>query len=134
MATFPPSRPLFDLQAFAARVLNSSLWLEKSSGGWTPDGMAYLNVDGIYQATRPSLQLGKARWDEVERSCGKLMALVTSALNDDRALLGKHSRVGSKTHDLPALVGAVAECRKQFPAMIRSKRPWKNCLDVVPYI
>ena len=67
------------------RVLNSSLSLEKSSGGWTPDGMAYLNVDGIYQATRPSLQRGKARWDEVERSCGKLMALVTSAGNDERS-------------------------------------------------
>ena len=78
-------RPLFHLQAFAARVLNSSLSLEKGSGGWTPDGMAYLNVDGIYQATRPSLQLGKARWDEVERSCGKLMALVTSAGNDERS-------------------------------------------------
>ena len=45
--------------AYPAQVLNSSLALEKPSGGWTADGMAYLNVDGVYQATRPSLQLGK---------------------------------------------------------------------------
>jgi hypothetical protein len=119
--------------AFPAQVLNSSLALEKPSGGWTPDGMAYLNVDGMYQATRPSLQLGKARWDEVESSCDRLMALVTAAMNDERRLIGRHS-IGSNTHALPALVGAVAECRKQFPQMIKSVRPWKACLDEVPYI
>jgi hypothetical protein len=119
---------------FPDKVLNSSLALEKRSGGWTPDGMAYLNVDGMYQATRPSIQLGKARWDEVERSCDRLMALVTAALNDQAAILGQHSKVGSKTHNLPALVGAVAECKKQFPEMIKTARPWKACLDFVPYI
>ena len=84
--------------------------------------------------TRPSLQLNKARWAEVERSCDRLMALVTAALNDESKLIGKQSSVGSKTHNLPALVGAVAECRKQFPAMIKTTRPWKVCLDEVPYI
>ena len=120
--------------AYPSRVLNSSLALEKASGGWTADGMAYLNVDGMYQATRPSLQIGKARWDEVEESCDRLMALVTAALNDERKLIGQHSTVGANTHALPALVGAVAECRKQFPQMIKSVRPWKACLDEVPYI
>lgn len=120
--------------AYAAAVLNSSLALEKKSGGWSPDGMSYLNVDGLYQATRPSLQLGKARWDEVERSCVRLMALVTEALNDETKLIGEHSSIGSKTHNLPALVGAVAECGKQFPEMIKSKGTWHACLDDVPYI
>ena len=77
----------------------------------------------MYQVTRPSLQLGKARWDEVERACDRLMALVTAALNDKRALLGAGSAVGKITHGLPALVGAVAECGKQFPAMIKTTRP-----------
>jgi hypothetical protein len=133
---FPEHAPVGTDASFAypSQVLNSSLALEMHSGGWTPDGMAYLNVDGMYQATRPSLQLGKVRWAEVERSCDKLMALVTSALNDKDALLGTHSTVGSKSHNLPALVGAVAECRKQFPEMIKSTRPWRNCLDFVPYI
>ena len=96
--------------------------------------MAYLNVDGLYQATRPSLQLGKVRWDEVERACDRLMALVAAALNNESALLGAGSTVGAITHNLPALVGAVAECNKQFPAMIKTTRPWANCLDTVPYI
>lgn len=96
--------------------------------------MAYLNVDGMYQATRPSLQLGKARWSEVERSCDRLMALVTAALNDESQIIGQHSSVGKTTHNLPALIGAVAECSEQFPDMIETTRPWKACLDFVPYI
>ncbi len=38
------------------------------------------------------------------------------------------------THNLPALVSAVAECQTQFPAMIKSVRPWTMCLDSTPYI
>ena len=120
--------------AYPAAVLNSSLALEnKRTGGWTPDGLAYLNVDGMYQATRPSLQLGKARWDEVRRSCDRLMALVTSALNDESQILGKGG-VASITHNLPALIGAVAECKEQFPEMVKTQGKWRACLDDVPYI
>jgi len=120
--------------AYPAAVLNSSLALEnKRTGGWTPDGLAYLNVDGMYQATRPSLQLGKARWGEVERSCDRLMALVTSALNDESQILGKGG-VASITHNLPALIGAVAECKEQFPEMVKTQGKWRACLDDVPYI
>ena len=120
--------------AYPAAVLNSSLALEnKRTGGWTPDGLAYLNVDGMYQATRPSLKLGKARWDEVERSCDRLMALVTSALNDESHILGKGG-VASSPHNLPALIGAVAECKEQFPEMIKTQGKWRTCLDDVPYI
>ena len=121
--------------AYPKQVLNSSLALEnKRTGGWTPNGMAYLNVDGMYQVTRPSVQLGKARWDEVEKSCDRLMALVTTALNDEAKILGEQSSVGRISHNLPALIGAVAECKKHFPKMIKTTRPWKACLDYVPYI
>lgn len=116
---------------FPAAQLNSSLSLQKKHGGWSHDGLAYINVDGIYQATRPSLQLGKPRWAEVEEACNKLMALVTDALNNETTFFGKVSRT---SHDLPALVSAVAECQKHWPTMIKSVRPWKMCLDDIPYI
>ena len=111
--------------AHPAAVLRNSLALQQGTGGWTPDGMAYLNVDGIYQATRPAVQLGgaqsaAARWSDVERACDRLMGLVTTALNNRARIMGQIS------HNLPALVGAVAECAKQFPSMIRSKRPWQE--------
>ena len=60
------------------------------------------------------------------------MALVTAALNDESKVVG--GSLAKKSHNLPALIGAVAECGKQFPAMIKSTRPWKACLDDVPYI
>ena len=115
------------------KQLNASLALQKRHGGWTPDGMAYLNVDGIYQATRPSLQAGKARWAEVEAACEGLMGLVVPALNNASKLLDPNG-LSRNTHNLPALVGAVAECQKQFPTMITSKRQWRMCLDATPYI
>ena len=93
--------------------------------------MAYLKVDGIWQATRPSVQLGRARWDEVEAACDGLMSLVVPALNNETRLLADLSH---KTHDLPALVAAVAECQTHFPDMIASPQPWRMCLDDVPYI
>ena len=49
---------------FAAVQLNTSLALQnKRHGGWSASGLEYMDVDGIWQATRPSIQLGKARKD-----------------------------------------------------------------------
>jgi hypothetical protein len=122
MHKHPPTHPL---------LMTCSVCAQLPSGGWTQDGMAYLNVDGIFQVTRPAVQLGRIRWTEVRASCDRLMALVTGALNDEVKLLGS---VSSTSHNLPALVAAVAECQKQFPDMIKSTRPWPMCLDTVPYI
>jgi len=116
---------------FPREQLNSTLALQRKHGGWSPNGRKYIDVDGIYQVTRPSLQLGKERWSEVELACEKLMALVTETLNNKTTLLGSVSRT---SHILPALVSSVAECQKHWPEMIKSVRKWKMCLDDVPYI
>ena len=114
--------------------LNTSLGLQRRDGGWTDSGMAYLNVDGIYQATRPSLQIGRARWNDVRAACDALLSKVVPALNNGTRLLDTGG-LSSKTHNLPALVAAVAECQKHFGAeMVLTTRPWKMCLDDVPYI
>lgn len=119
---------------FPAAQFNTSLSLELPGGGWTRSGLEYLNVDGLYQLTRASLQLGRARWPEVEQACDRLMAKVTKALTDSRMILGNKGKVSQNSHTLPALVSAVAECQKMFPSMIKTRRPWKMCLDSVPYI
>jgi hypothetical protein len=120
---------------FAAAQLNSSLQLQCENGGWSPNGTKYIDVDGIYQATRPALQIGTSskasRWSEVREACDRLMALVVPVLNDRERLLGPISEV---SHTLPALVSAVAECQKHWPEMIATDRPWRMCLDDVPYI
>ena len=116
----------------AAAQLNTSLALQKREGSWSGNGLEYMDVDGIYQVTRPSLQLGKARWDEVERACDALMAITTHALTDEATFFGP--AVSGISHTLPALVSAVAECQLHFPAMIKTTKPWKMCLDDVPYI
>lgn len=83
------------------------------------------------QVTRPAVQLGRVRWPQVRTACDRLMALVVPALNDESKLFGS---ISSSSHNLPALVAAVAECQKQFPDMITSRSPWPMCLDNVPYI
>ena len=114
--------------------LNTSLGLQRGGGGWTDDGFAYLNVDGIYQATRPSLQIGQARWNDVRAACDGLLSKVVPALNNGTQLLDGGG-ISHTTHNLPALVAAVAECQKQFGTeMVLTTRPWKMCLDDVPYI
>ena len=118
----------------AAAQLNESLALQRSNGAWSGDGTAYLNVDGIYQATRPSLQLGRVRWAEVESACTRLLRLIVPTLNNATRLLDTGG-LSRHTHVLPALVAAVAECQARFGAdMVRTTRPWKMCLDDVPYI
>ena len=59
------------------------------------------------------------------------MAKVVPTLNDEVKLLGDVSR---NSHILPALVASVAECGHWFPDMVVTQRPWKLCLDEVPYI
>eukprot|EP00041_Stephanoeca_diplocostata_P005893 m.70808 g.70808 ORF g.70808 m.70808 type:complete len:401 (-) comp16059_c0_seq8:1282-2484(-) len=118
---------------FPKQQMDSALSLQLPSGGWTGDGIAYLNVDGIYQVTRPGVQLNKQyRWDDAETACDRLMKLVTGVLNDESKVLGPS--VSSQSHALPALVAAVAECQKHFPDMVKTTRPWPMCLDAVPYI
>lgn len=111
--------------------LNASLAAQQKDGAWS-DGNWYLNIDGIYQATRPSFQAGKLRWNEVQTACEKLMNHTVPALNNMDILLG--SKVSPNSHILPALVSAVAECQHFFPDMVKTTRPWKMCLDEVPYI
>ena len=41
----------------------------------------------VYQATRSSAQLGKARWTEVRAACGTALANVVPVLNDPSQLL-----------------------------------------------
>ena len=110
--------------------LNASLALQLADGKWSESNW-YLDIDGIYQVTRPSVQAGKARWGEVRQACNKLMAKVVPILNDESQLLGDVSR---NSHILPALVASVAECGHWFPDMVATHRPWKLCLDEVPYI
>lgn len=117
---------------YAAAQMNTSLALQGGrTGAWSATGLSYIDIDGIWQVVRPSLQLGKARWPEVESACNRLMARVTHGLTDEATLLGP---VSALSHTLPALVSSVAECQRQFPAMVRTVRPWKSCLDEVPYI
>lgn len=42
------------------------------------------------------------------------MALLTAALNDPAQIIGG-GVVAKNPHSVPALVGAVAECKEQFP-------------------
>lgn len=116
---------------FPKAQANTSLSLQHSDGLWS-EGNAYLNIDGIYQATRPAIQAGKYRWDDVETACEKLLKATVPNLNNQTKLLSHP--VSTSSHILPALVSVVAECQKYFPEMVKTIRPWPMCLDGVPYI
>ena len=72
--TFSVGRPLYCrfLATQASRSLSVALLL--LSVALRVPSHRYLNVDGIYQATRTSLQAGKARWAEVRGRCAAKQA------------------------------------------------------------
>ena len=67
----------------------------------------------------------------MEVACDRLMAITTEALTNERLFFGD---ISETSHTLPALVSAVAECQRYWPEMITTTKPWKMCLDEVPYI
>ena len=108
-------------------LLEFALRMQDDDGLWDSDP-ASMSLDGIFQVTRSSLQLGRARWGEVKTSCTKLLATQEKLLNSvDRVM----KTLGNTTHDIANVVANVAECAQQFPDLVFTLRPWRCCARYV---
>ena len=108
-------------------LLEFALRMQDDDGLWDSDH-ASMSLDGIFQVTRSSLQLGRARWGEVKTSCTKLLATQEKLLNNvDRVM----KTLGNTTHDIVNVVANVAECAQQFPDLVFTLRPWRCCARYV---
>lgn len=115
--------PLSDPHA----LLNFSLGLQGSNGTWRGK-IGSLSLDGIFQASRSSLQLQRSRWAEVRRACSLLLNISAAQLNDEVTV---QKTLWNNSHALPNALAAVAECAQLFPHMVRTLRPWTCCARYV---
>jgi len=116
-------------------LLNTTLALQDPSTGlWNGDAApGYMDLDGLYTAARASVQLGRARWDDVRIMCQRYLAAAQRALSDAAVVLSPTGAYGSSSHTLAAAVSGVAECGRWFPDLVVTASggsPWVNSVDV----
>lgn len=125
--------PLF-LPATLARV--AAGMQDNATGLWGGDrDPGYISLDGVYQVTRPAVQLGGAAgpaWGAARAACARFLAAAAASLNDAARVLGP--AYGTNSHLLPGAVAGVSECAKWFPEMVRTVRPWVQTLDIAPFV
>ena len=80
------------------------------------------------------------RREEVQAACAAFLRALASfgadgdgtgaGLNDEELVL----RMYTNTHDLAAPVYAASICQEEFPALLRTVRPWHFSGDRAPFI
>jgi hypothetical protein len=116
----------------AEALLNTTLAMQDPvTGLWNGDKLpGYMDQDGVYVTTRSSVQLGKARWGDVERMCAAYVATAAGVLTNASLLLGAGTPFGGIVHDLAGVVTPIAECARWFPGLVVTERPWINTVDI----
>eukprot|EP00730_Choanoeca_flexa_P013886 TRINITY_DN5835_c0_g2_i1.p1 TRINITY_DN5835_c0_g2~~TRINITY_DN5835_c0_g2_i1.p1 ORF type:complete len:367 (+),score=74.88 TRINITY_DN5835_c0_g2_i1:155-1255(+) len=114
--------------------MTTSASMQGKYGGWSGSAIpGYMDIDGLYQTVRPAAAIGTDNAQAIaQRACSAFLPTLHKSLTSLDTLLG--STLAKNTHQLPALVGAVAECAKWFPDMVVTRRPWRQCLDYAPFI
>jgi hypothetical protein len=107
-------------------LLSFALSLQGDDGLWQGDAGS-MTLDGIFQTTRSSVQLGRRDWDLVEDACDRLLATQAPRVNDAGYVLGR----SQNSHQLPNIVAAIGECATHFPALVKTRRPWTCCARYV---
>lgn len=117
----------------AEAMLNITLNTQNPTTGlWNGDGTpGYMDQDGIYVAIKTSLQLNRARWNDIYTMCERYVTnAVTTVLLNSTALLTNQTMYGSIVHTLPGVVTPVALCANYFPNLTITERPWINTVDI----
>lgn len=106
----------------------------EATGLWGGDkDPNYIDLDGLYQITRPAAQLGGApEWATASAACARYLATAEASLNDPARVLG--AVYGKNSHILPGALAGVSECAKFFPDSVRTVRPWAQTLDAAPFV
>lgn len=108
----------------------------EGTGLWGGDkDPSYIDLDGVYQVTRPAAQVGgpgTPEWATAHAVCARFLAAAEVSLNDTSRVLG--TVYGVNSHILPGALAGISECAKFFPDMVRTVRPWVQTLDAAPFV
>eukprot|EP00039_Didymoeca_costata_P022630 m.4888 g.4888 ORF g.4888 m.4888 type:complete len:401 (-) comp3127_c0_seq1:91-1293(-) len=111
-------------------VQATSLALQNTSGFWR-NGTGYMNIDGIYQATRP-LATNTSRKGAVSDACEAYLRTIHSVFADLKTMC-KYN-LCDNTHQLAASVAAISECQRVFPSLVKTNQIWRFTGDYAPFL
>ncbi len=115
---------------YPERIVDHALRLQHANGLWDKDVTYCIDLDGIYNLTRSSRNAGGYRRDDVFIAVCRYLKEAERILNDEEFFFKKYNN----SHILTGALGAVAECQKFYPELVRTSRPWRQSLDIACYI
>jgi hypothetical protein len=115
---------------YPERVVDQTLNLQHENGFWDKDVTYCIDLDGIYSLLRSSRNAGGYRADDVKNACVRYLEAARQILNDRRFFFSRYTN----THLLPGALGAIAECHKFYPELVKTTRPWAQTLDKACFI
>lgn len=115
---------------YPKKIIDHSLRLQLPSGLWDKNVTYCIDLDGIYNMTRSNQIAGGYREDEIRKSCIRYLEAAELILND-RDYFFEHY---TNTHILPGALGAIAECQKFYPELVKTSTPWVQTLDKACFI
>lgn len=115
--------------AYPTQLLDFAAGLQNPDDGTFDSDPGSMTLDGIFQITRPGLQLGVLHTDpRIRTACERLMKTQERTLNNRTHVLGNWA---NNSHQLPNIVAAVAECASKFPDLVITQRQWSCCARYV---
>ena len=115
---------------YPEKIIDETLKLQHANGLWDRDVTYCIDLDGVYSLLRSSRNAGGYKADDVKAACLRYLETAERILNDRRFFFSRYTN----THLLPGALGAIAECQKFYPELVKTTRPWIQTLDKACFI
>ena len=115
---------------YPEKIVDWTLRLQHKNGLWDKNVPYCIDLDGVYSLTRASKAANAYRNRDVTRALEKTLDTIVTCLNDREFLFNNYQN----SHRLVGALAAVAEIQNYLPDRVSTPKPWRNQLDVAPYI
>ncbi|MBD3229242.1 MAG: hypothetical protein GF329_13750 [Candidatus Lokiarchaeota archaeon] len=115
---------------YPEKVIDSTLKLQNELGLWGKNVSYCVDLDAIYCLTRCSRQINNYREKDIYQAILKYLDYTVPSLNNKEFLFNKYKN----THKITGCLCAIAEIQKFYPELILTKKPWRQSLDITPWI
>ncbi len=115
---------------YPEKVIDSTLKLQNEYGLWDGDVSYCIDLDAIFSLNRCCIQTNGYRKDDIKGSILKYLDYTIPTLNNKEFLFSHYDN----THRLTGCLEAIAEIQKYYPELFDMSQPWKETLDITPWI
>jgi hypothetical protein len=115
---------------FPEKVIDSTLAIQNEFGLWDKDVSYCVDLDGIFCLTRCCKQANGYKKEDIKEAIIKYLDYTVPTLNDRDFLFSRYKT----SHILTGVLEAIAEVQKFYPDLIKTPKPWRESLDITPWI